>query len=93
MRPTAAHPRGGWSFLTAATVVVITGSRPWLPPVGTAAKSLQTVPVPLPAVALDTVLGLRAGWPRLRADDGQTKAPTPVIARPTTSMLISRVPS
>lgn len=50
--------RLGWSLLTAVAVVVVTGVTPWLPPVGTAVTSLQTVPVALPAVGLDAVLGV-----------------------------------
>ena len=50
--------RIGWSLLAAVTVVVITGVTPWLPPVGTAVRALETVPVALPVVALDAVLGL-----------------------------------
>ncbi len=50
--------RIGWSLLAAVTVVVITGVTPWLPPVGTAVRALETVPVALPIVALDAVLGL-----------------------------------
>lgn len=58
--------RAGWSFLVAAAVVVITGVTPWLPPVGTAVKSLGTVPIgtvsigtaPIGSVALDAALGV-----------------------------------
>jgi hypothetical protein len=50
--------RLGWSLLIAVAVVVVTGVTPWLPPVGTAVRSLQTVPVTLPAVGLDALLGV-----------------------------------
>jgi hypothetical protein len=51
-------PRIGWSLLVAVTVVVVTGVTPWLPPVGTAVRALETVPVALPVVAVDALLGL-----------------------------------
>lgn len=50
--------RIGWSLLAAVTVVVITGVTPWLPPVGTAVRALERVPVALPTVAVDAVLAL-----------------------------------
>jgi hypothetical protein len=51
-------PRIGWSLLVAVTVVVVTGVTPWLPPVGTAVLALETVPVTVPVVAADALLGL-----------------------------------
>lgn len=51
-------PRIGWSLLVAVTVVVTTGVRPWLPPVGTAVRALGTVPVAVPVAAVDALFGL-----------------------------------
>jgi hypothetical protein len=51
-------PRIGWSLLVAVTVVVVSGVTPWLPPVGTAVRVLETVPVSVPVVAADALLGL-----------------------------------
>jgi hypothetical protein len=50
--------RVGWSLLAAVTVVVVTGVTPWLPPVGTAVKAIETVPPDLPALAVDAAIGL-----------------------------------
>ncbi len=50
--------RVGWSLLAAVTVVVITGVTPWLPPVGTAVKTIGTVPTDLAAVVLDALIGV-----------------------------------